>query len=110
MAKEIERQGILVVHCCSIVPISMTVGGNRIIPTTAIPHPFGDPTETKIKDVIKEKETELNKKLSESEKTELEKKLKAEEPERELRVRREYLETTLKAMQTHIDQQTVFSE
>ncbi len=63
MAKEIERQGILVVHCCSIVPISMTVGGNRIIPTTAIPHPFGDPTETKIKDVIKEKETELNKKF-----------------------------------------------
>jgi len=97
MAKEIERQGILVVHCCSIVPISMTVGGNRIIPTT-------------VKDVIKEKETELNKKLSESEKTELEKKLKAEEPERELRVRREYVEATLKAMQTHIDQQTVFSE
>ena len=46
MAKEIERQGILVVHCCSIVPISMTVGGNRIIPTTAIPHPFGDPDKS----------------------------------------------------------------
>ncbi|MEG1027207.1 MAG: glycine/betaine/sarcosine/D-proline family reductase selenoprotein B, partial [Oscillospiraceae bacterium] len=24
-------------------PISMTVGANRIVPTIAIPHPFGDP-------------------------------------------------------------------
>lgn len=32
-----------VVHACSIVPISLTVGGNRIVPTIAIPHPFGDP-------------------------------------------------------------------
>ncbi len=31
------------VHACSIVPISLTVGGNRIVPTIAIPHPFGDP-------------------------------------------------------------------
>ena len=43
MAKEIERLGIPVVHCCSIVPISMTVGANRILPTIAIPHPFGEP-------------------------------------------------------------------
>lgn len=33
-----------VVHACSIVPISLTVGGNRIVPTIAIPHPFGDPS------------------------------------------------------------------
>ena len=32
-----------VVHACSIVPISKTVGANRIVPTIAIPHPFGDP-------------------------------------------------------------------
>ncbi len=46
MSKEIERLGIPVVHCCSIVPISLTVGGNRIIPTKAIPYPFGDPEKT----------------------------------------------------------------
>lgn len=31
------------VHMCTIVPISMTVGANRIVPTVAIPHPFGNP-------------------------------------------------------------------
>ncbi len=43
MAKEIERLEIPVIHCCSIVPISKTVGANRILPTIAIPHPFGEP-------------------------------------------------------------------
>lgn len=43
MSKEIERAGITTVHACSIVPISRTVGANRIVPTIAIPHPFGDP-------------------------------------------------------------------
>lgn len=43
MVKEIERAGLAVVHACSIVPISKTVGANRIVPTIAIPHPFGDP-------------------------------------------------------------------
>lgn len=33
-----------VVHMASIVPISQSVGANRIIPTVAIPHPLGDPT------------------------------------------------------------------
>lgn len=28
---------------CTIVPISMTVGANRIVPTVAIPHPLGNP-------------------------------------------------------------------
>ena len=28
----------------SIVPISQSVGANRIIPTVAIPHPLGNPT------------------------------------------------------------------
>jgi betaine reductase len=32
-----------VVHMCTIVPISMTVGANRIVPTVAIPHPLGNP-------------------------------------------------------------------
>jgi glycine reductase len=43
MVKEIERAGIPVVHICTIVPISLTVGANRIVPAVAIPHPLGDP-------------------------------------------------------------------
>lgn len=43
MVKEIERFGLPVVHVCTVVPISMTVGANRIIPAVAIPHPFGNP-------------------------------------------------------------------
>ena len=43
MVKEIERAGLPVVHMCTITPISLTVGANRIIPTIAIPHPLGDP-------------------------------------------------------------------
>ena len=43
MVKEIERAGLPVVHMCTVTPISMTVGANRIIPTIAIPHPLGNP-------------------------------------------------------------------
>ena len=43
MVKEIERAGLPVVHMCTVVPISLTVGANRIVPTIAIPHPLGDP-------------------------------------------------------------------
>jgi len=43
MVKEIERAGIPAVHICTIVPISRTVGANRIVPAIAIPHPLGDP-------------------------------------------------------------------
>jgi len=32
-----------VVHVASIVPISLTVGANRIVPAVAIPHPLGNP-------------------------------------------------------------------
>ena len=46
MVKEIERAGIPVVHMCTIVPISLTVGANRIVPTVAIPHPLGNPSLT----------------------------------------------------------------
>ena len=44
MVKEIERHGIPVVHMCTVVPISVTVGANRIVPTVAIPYPLGDPS------------------------------------------------------------------
>ena len=57
MVKEIERVGLPVVHACSIIPISKTVGANRIVPTIAIPHPFGDP------DLDRQEETRLRKEL-----------------------------------------------
>ncbi len=31
------------VHVAAIVPISLTVGANRIVPAVAIPHPLGNP-------------------------------------------------------------------
>lgn len=47
MVKEVERAGIPVVHICTVTPISMTVGANRIVPAIAIPHPLGDPKRSR---------------------------------------------------------------
>ena len=77
MVKEIERAGLPVVHVCTIVPISLTVGANRIIPAIAIPHPLGDPTRT---------------------------------PEEEKEIRRHLVEKALKALQTEVTEQTVFTD
>jgi len=45
MVKEIEKVAeVPVVHICTVVPISVTVGANRIVPAVAIPHPLGDPS------------------------------------------------------------------
>lgn len=30
-------------HICTVTPISMTVGANRIVPAIAIPYPLGNP-------------------------------------------------------------------
>jgi len=46
MVKELERAGLPTSHVCSIVPISKTVGANRIVPSIAIPHPLGDPAKS----------------------------------------------------------------
>ena len=43
MVKEIERAGIPVVHVCTVVPISLTIGANRIVPAVGIPYPLGNP-------------------------------------------------------------------
>lgn len=43
MVKAIESFGIPAVHVCTIVPISETVGANRILPSVAIPYPTGNP-------------------------------------------------------------------
>lgn len=59
MVKEIERAGLPVVHMCTIVPISKTVGANRIVPTVAIPHPLGNPA------VSREEEKTLRRELVE---------------------------------------------
>lgn len=59
MVKEIERTGLPVVHVCTVTPISMTVGANRIVPAVAIPHPLGNPG------LSREEEYELRSKLVE---------------------------------------------
>jgi len=43
MVKEIERLGLPAVQICTIIPIALTVGANRIVPGVAIPHPTGNP-------------------------------------------------------------------
>jgi betaine reductase len=44
MVKELERVvDVPVVHICTVVPISLTVGANRIDPAVAIPYPLGNP-------------------------------------------------------------------
>ena len=42
MVKAIEAFGMPVVHICTIVPISQTVGATRIVPAVAISYPLGD--------------------------------------------------------------------
>jgi len=59
MVKEIERTGIPVVHICTVVPISLTVGANRIVPAVAIPYPLGNPA------LEPEEEKKLRRKLVE---------------------------------------------
>ena len=43
MVKEFEKAGFPVVHMCNLIPVSTTVGANRIVPTISIPYPRGDP-------------------------------------------------------------------
>ena len=43
MVKEFEKAGFPVVHMCNLIPVSTTVGANRIVPTISIPYPWGDP-------------------------------------------------------------------
>jgi glycine reductase len=57
MVKEIERAGLPVVHLCTVTPISLTVGANRIVPTVAIPYPLGKP------DLEPKEEYELRRRL-----------------------------------------------
>ncbi len=47
MVKEFEKAGLPVVHMCNLIPVSLTVGANRIVPTISIPYPLGDPSTSK---------------------------------------------------------------
>ena len=47
MVKEIERAGIPVVQMCNLIPVALTVGTNKIVPTISIPYPLGDPDTPK---------------------------------------------------------------
>lgn len=40
------------VHIATIVPISLTVGANRIVPGIAIPYPLGDPSKSKEEEMV----------------------------------------------------------
>lgn len=59
MVKAIEAKGIPAVHVCTIVPISQTVGANRILPGVAIPYPTGDPGLSKDEELSLRKEMML---------------------------------------------------
>ena len=68
MVKEIERAGLPVVHMCTVTPISLTVGANRIVPTIAIPHPLGNPAlepaeEKKLRRKLVEKAKKVERKM-----------------------------------------------
>lgn len=47
MVKVIEAAGIPVVQLCNLVPVSQSVGVNKIVPTISIPYPLGDPATPK---------------------------------------------------------------
>ena len=74
MVKGVEAAGLPVVHMCTVTPISMTVGANRIVPTIAIPHPLANPALEK----------------------------------EEYKLRRELVEKALVALQTEVEDQTIF--
>jgi len=77
MVKEIERAGIPVVHVATVVPISLTIGANRIVPAVGIPYPLGNPNLG---------------------------------PDGDKKIRRALVEKALRALQTEVDEQTVFED
>ncbi|RSL30140.1 glycine/betaine/sarcosine/D-proline family reductase selenoprotein B [Salibacterium salarium] len=43
MVKEIERAGIPVAQICTMLNVAQEIGANRIIPSSSILYPTGDP-------------------------------------------------------------------
>ena len=65
------------VHVATIVPISLTVGANRIVPAVAIPYPLGNPELSR--DEERELRLNLVKKALRALQTEIEKQTVFEE-------------------------------
>lgn len=47
MTREIEKAGFTIVQMANLIPISKTVGANRMVPTISIPYPLGDPNTSR---------------------------------------------------------------
>ncbi|MCL5960512.1 MAG: glycine/betaine/sarcosine/D-proline family reductase selenoprotein B [Chloroflexi bacterium] len=43
MVKELERSGLPTAHVCNMTAVVLQVGSNRIVPSTSVLHPLGDP-------------------------------------------------------------------
>jgi len=43
IAKEIEAYGIPTAHVCTMTPVALMVGSNRVITACGIAHPLGNP-------------------------------------------------------------------
>lgn len=46
MVKEVERAGFPIVQMCNLIPVALTAGANKIVPTISIPYPLGDPSNS----------------------------------------------------------------
>ncbi len=42
ISKELERAGLPTAHVCTMTPISLMIGANRIVTAAGIVHPVGD--------------------------------------------------------------------
>lgn len=47
--KEIEKSGFPIVHVANMVPVSESVGTNKILKAYGIPYPWSDPKETPVR-------------------------------------------------------------
>lgn len=46
MVKEIEKEGMPVVHMVNMIPVAKGIGSNRIVKTYGISYPMDDPEAT----------------------------------------------------------------
>lgn len=46
MVKAIEKAGFPITHLANLLPVTKTVGANRIVQTISIPYPFANPEDS----------------------------------------------------------------
>lgn len=46
MTKSIEKRGIPVVQVTNLIPVAISSGTNKMVPSISIPYPLGDPNTT----------------------------------------------------------------